>query len=250
MSLVDSIVNTAKSYIGTVEGSAAHSDIIDLYNRGRYSDAYQMTMNDPWCCAFVVACFVTNKAADIIPGYAYCDGMIQIFKQWGRWKERMGYTPKKGDVVFYDWNGDNSSDHVGIVSDNSFGQLTVIEGNKSDMVAYRKINPMSTQIMGYGIPNYDGSDGQSLGNQTQPALSKYDSEYIKTLPLLSYGCKNIYVKVLQLLLNYYGGFNLEVDGDFGPKTKSAVTDYQMKNGLEVDGVVGKETWTHLLTLAK
>ena len=250
MTLVDSIINSAKSYLGTVEGSAAHSDIIDLYNRGRYSDAYQMTTYDPWCCAFVVAMFVENNAADIIPGYAYCDGMIQVFKQWGRWKPK-GATVKKGDIIFYDWNGDGSSDHVGIVVQNQFGELRVIEGNKSDSVAYRSISTGASQIMGYGEPNYGGSDGQSLGNQTQsPTISKYDKEYIKTLPLLSYGCKNIYVKVLQLLLNYYGGFNLEVDGDFGPKTKSAVADYQMKYSLEVDGVVGKETWTHLLITAR
>ena len=71
MTLVNSILNSAKSYVGTQEGSAAHQDIIDLYNRGRYSDAYCMTMNDPWCCAFVVAMFVENGAADNIPGYAY-----------------------------------------------------------------------------------------------------------------------------------------------------------------------------------
>ena len=44
MTLVNSILNSAKSYVGTQEGSAAHQDIIDLYNRGRYSDAYCMTI--------------------------------------------------------------------------------------------------------------------------------------------------------------------------------------------------------------
>lgn len=243
MSAIDSIISLAKSYVGTTEGSQKHREIIDLYNQGRYSDAYQMTMNDPWCCAFVVAIFVACKISDIIPGYAYCDGMIQIFKQWGRWKNRIGYTPQKGDIIFYDWDGNGSSDHVGIVSDYSFGTITAIEGNKSDAVGYRKIGSDSLQIMGFGIPNYAGASGSDY----TPDISSIDTEYIRTLPLLQYGSKGVYVKILQVLLNYYNSSNLDVDGDFGPCTKSAVADYQMKYSLEIDGIVGKETWTHLLT---
>lgn len=246
MSLVDKIVNSAQSYIGTQEGSAAHQDIIDLYNKGRYSDAYCMTMSDPWCCAFVVAMFVENGAADIIPGYAYCDGMIQVFKQWGRWKSREN-TVSKGDIIFYDWNGDGSSDHVGIVAQNQFGTLKVIEGNKSDSVSYRSILKGDSAIMGYGVPNYDGSDGGSF-QSTKP--TEHDDAYIKTLPLLQEGSKNIYVKILQLLLNYYAKENLGIDGDFGPATKKAVIAYQTKNNLEVDGIVGKETWGYLLLKEK
>ena len=246
MSGIDSIIEVAKKYIGTTEGSAKHKEIIDLYNQARYSDGYHMTMTDPWCCAFVVAMFQICGMADIVPGYAYCDGMIQVYKQWGRWNNRIGYTPKKGDVIFYDWNGDGSSDHVGIVSDNSFGQLTVIEGNKSDTVGYRKIGTDSSQIMGYGVPNYDASTGEPNGNNTVNPVYEIDNEYIRTLPLLQYGSKGIYVKILQVLLNYYNHADLDVDGDFGPHTKSTVADYQMKYKLEIDGIVGRETWSQLL----
>ena len=239
MSGIDSIIAAGRSYIGTNEGSAKHKEIIDLYNKGRYSDAYQMTMNDPWCCAFVVAMFVACNMADIIPGYAYCDGMIQIFKQWGRWKTS---DPNKGDIAFYDWDGNNSSDHVGIVCDVNNNIITVIEGNKSDAVGYRQINRNSPQIMGYGVPNYEGSSGIDY----TPSISPIDSEYIRTLPLLHYGSKGVYVKILQVLLNYYNSANIDVDGDFGPCTKSALADYQTKYSLEVDGVAGKETWTHIL----
>lgn len=245
MSRIDSIINVAKSYLNATEGSQNHREIIDLYNRGRYSDAYQMTMNDPWCAAFVVACFVEAGMEDIIPCYASCDQMIGIFKQWKRWKNKSSPV-NAGDIIFYDWNGDGSSDHVGIVVQNQFGQLSVIEGNKSDTVGYRNISISSSNIIGYGVPNYDASSGS---NSTKPNKSNLDYEYIKTLPLLYFGCKSIYVKILQLLLNYYNEANLKVDGDFGPVTKSAVATYQMTNRLEVDGIVGIETWSHLLTKA-
>ena len=246
MSLVDSIINTAKTYIGTTEGSKNHREIIDLYNKGRYSDAYQMTMNDPWCCAFVVAMFVECNAGDIIPCYAACDQMISMFKSWGRWKARSA-TVNVGDIIFYDWNADGSADHVGIVVQNRFGDLSIIEGNKTDSVSYRNVPSSYPHIIGYGVPNYDGSDGNSSVNSTG-GISDLDKNYINTLPLLFKGCKSIFVKVLQLLLNYYGGCELDLDGDFGPRTYNAVKVYQKANNIEVDGVVGRETWTQLLIL--
>lgn len=245
MSRIDSIIACAKSYVGTKEGSEAHQEIIDLYNKVRYSDAYQMTIYDPWCCAFVVAVFASCGMADIIPCYAACDQMISIFTRWGRYYSRAKRSVKKGDIVFYDWTGELSSDHVGIVVQNEFGTLSVIEGNKSDSVSYRKIDSMSSQILGYGVPNYDATSGI---NSTP--VSKVDAEYIRTLPLLRYGKDGVYVKILQVLLNYYDDACLLVDGEFGPNTKAAVAAYQMEYKLKVDGECGKETWTHLLTRQK
>ena len=43
------------------------------------------------------------------------------------------------------------------------------------------------------------------------------------------------------------GETLKVDGDFGPSTRKAVSDFQTKNGLTVDGVVGPETMGKLVT---
>ena len=58
---------------------------------------------------------------------------------------------------------------------------------------------------------------------------------------VSYGSKGSDVTELQKLLNN-NGYNLSVDGDFGSKTQAAVKDYQQKNGLSVDGIVGTNTW--------
>jgi len=33
-----------------------------------------------------------------------------------------------------------------------------------------------------------------------------------------------------------------VDGDFGPKTETAVKAYQQDRGVQVDGIVGDQTW--------
>lgn len=58
---------------------------------------------------------------------------------------------------------------------------------------------------------------------------------------VSYGSKGSSVTELQKLLNN-NGYSLDVDGSFGSKTQAAVKDYQQKNGLSVDGIVGKNTW--------
>lgn len=61
---------------------------------------------------------------------------------------------------------------------------------------------------------------------------------------LSYGSQGSEVTELQKLLNNHG-YNLDEDGIFGENTKNAVTDFQQKKGLDVDGIVGTNTWGSL-----
>ena len=49
------------------------------------------------------------------------------------------------------------------------------------------------------------------------------------------------VKEWQTFLNSQG-YNLSVDGDFGDNTLAATTDWQTKNGIGADGIVGEKTW--------
>ena len=42
------------------------------------------------------------------------------------------------------------------------------------------------------------------------------------------------------------GFDVPTSGDFDPATDAAVHAYQEQFGLTVDGLVGRETWTHLV----
>ena len=59
------------------------------------------------------------------------------------------------------------------------------------------------------------------------------------------------VRTLQIILNGKNyrdkdGVPLDADGKFGGKTDYVVREFQRKNGLTVDGEVGKKTWDKLL----
>ncbi len=60
-------------------------------------------------------------------------------------------------------------------------------------------------------------------------------------PVLKLGMEGSQVEELQNLLNALG-YNIEVDGHFGPQTKTIVEAFQASFYLESDGVVGTETW--------
>ncbi|MBE6918713.1 MAG: hypothetical protein E7469_03390 [Ruminococcaceae bacterium] len=62
---------------------------------------------------------------------------------------------------------------------------------------------------------------------------------------VSYGSTGSAVSALQEKLNA-NGYSLTVDGVFGAATQKAVKDYQAKNGLTADGIVGNSTWSSLL----
>lgn len=65
-----------------------------------------------------------------------------------------------------------------------------------------------------------------------------------TVKAIKYGMKGDDVSNLQTYLKN-AGYNVDVDGSFGPQTLEAVKQYQKANGLDVDGMVGPQTQAKL-----
>lgn len=152
----------AYAYLGCREGSTEHHYIIDTYNKiNPLPRNYKVKYSDAWCAAFVSAMSRICGLLKIIPAECSCDKMIALFKSLGEWREDENYTPKKGDIIFYDWDdtgspADNkgSADHVGIVYKVTGSNIEVVEGNKNDAVGVRTIKVNAKTIRGYGLPDY------------------------------------------------------------------------------------------------
>lgn len=63
-------------------------------------------------------------------------------------------------------------------------------------------------------------------------------------PTLEQGSTGRAVRQLQEAL-VEQGWEIDVDGDFGPATDEAVREFQEENELDADGVVGPQTWAAL-----
>lgn len=74
-----------------------------------------------------------------------------------------------------------------------------------------------------------------------------DSACIVDLPVIRQGDNGFPVIAVQTLLGKHN-FNVNyIDGDFGPDTLAKVKAFQKAKGLTADGIVGRDTWTKLLT---
>lgn len=177
------MVARAMSWLGTEEGSEGHQKILGEYNSQKSLPRnYKLQSGDDWCAGFVsaVAGECGNISADMVPSEVSVNKMTQSFIDAGNYKTAdSGYSPKAGDIVFYDWQQGaegtdpvSSADHVGIVKSNENGKLTVIEGNTdqdkdgTDEVATREVilGVDDGSIRGYGTPDY-AEKAEGLSNQ-------------------------------------------------------------------------------------
>ena len=108
-----------------------------------------------WCACFVSWCADQCGYIDsgLIPKFAGCIDGANWFKSNNRWNDR-NYEPKAGDIIFFDWEGDGTTDHVGIVEKCENGTVYTVEGNSSDACKQRQYAVGSSNIYGYGIPAY------------------------------------------------------------------------------------------------
>lgn len=108
-----------------------------------------------WCACFVSWCAdqCGYIESGIIPKFAGCVDGLNWFKGNGQWKDR-NYEPQAGDIIFFDWEGDGETDHVGIVEKCENGVVYTVEGNSGDACRQKQYTVGSSSIYGYGVPAY------------------------------------------------------------------------------------------------
>lgn len=277
MSQQASIINKAKSQLGIKEKGANNVK----YNTEYYGRPVQGT-GYAWCAVFIWWVFKECNLKKLYYGggkTAYCPTLVSWFKQKKQWR-KPGSVPKAGDIIFFDYNHNNSSDHVGIVEsyNSSTKVVTTIEGNKRDAVVRQTYSLNHKDICGYGVPAYtDGapkavttpqSKPQSSGKQTVTDLQKaINKTYNAGLvvdgvwgPKTEAQAKKRLLKVTTRLMNSahvkwaqsrliklgYPCGSYGADSKYGAATKAAVQKFQRAKKISADGIVGINTTKKLI----
>ena len=131
--------------------------LTQLGNQGGqpYWSWYGFNSRVEWCACFVSWCAdqCGYIESGLVPKFAGCVDGANWFKSNGKWQDRT-YEPKTGDIIFFDWEGDGTTDHVGIVEKCENGTVYTVEGNSGDACKQRQYAVGSSNIYGYGIPAY------------------------------------------------------------------------------------------------
>jgi len=102
-------------------------------NLNKYGEWYGLN-GVAWCAIFVS--WVYDQAGvplgnvDRPNGYQYCPSALAFWKR----HDNVTVQPAMGDIVLFDWNGDNRADHTGIFKrwiDSEKKSFECIEGNTS-----------------------------------------------------------------------------------------------------------------------
>ena len=176
-------------------------------------------------------------------------------------------------AILWGWNGDFNKTYGGAVyasngvpdlsADGMIGKCTDVSGNFNSiaigeflwMKGHCGIYIGNSKVVESSPKWANGVQVTSLTARNWlkhgklPWIEYSDGEVKKTvkieLSVLRKGDKGEQVKTLQRLLNAFEG-KLNVDGDFGSKTKLALETYQKSNKLVVDGICGEKSWESLL----
>ena len=139
-------ITDGSSDIALVAASQIGNEGGELYWRW-----YGFSSHVDWCAVFVSWCADQAGLIDdgSMPKFAVCDDGIRWFVEKGRWFNR-NISPEPGMIIFFDWNGNGRSDHVGIIQRCEDGLVYTIEGNSNDACNLRWYAVGDRCIIGYG----------------------------------------------------------------------------------------------------
>ncbi|MEV6258759.1 CHAP domain-containing protein [Nocardia sp. NPDC051929] len=148
----DDIVAKAREQLklGVSERNGDNSPV--YYDKDGVAHKVPYNIGDAWCAAF--STWVWDKA-----GYnVHWTNPNYVPAVWNDAKH-MGLaanisSAQKGDMIIFDWEGDGTPDHVGIVEsvDPRTGRITTIEGNSSDQLKSNSYSMNAGSLVGVVKP--------------------------------------------------------------------------------------------------
>ena len=135
------VVDLAKQQVGNVGGRPFWS-------------WYGFNSRVEWCACFVSWCY--NQAGKSEPRFAGCQSQgVPWFQSRGQWGARGYENIAPGDAIFFDWDGDGSADHVGLVIGTDGERVYTVEGNSGDACKIKSYPVNYSCIKGYGLMNWN-----------------------------------------------------------------------------------------------
>lgn len=158
---------------------------------------------------------------------------------WNKWCTDKGTlttstrkTIKPGTAVFK-MRGENDYYHVGLYIGN--GEVIEAQSTQNGVV--------KSKLSKWGY--WGELKGVAYVHDTEPETPTVLPE-VGDYRVIKWGMRGDDVKTLQEMLIALG-YELSATGKYASKTLKAVTAFQEANGLKVDGIVGKNTWSKLLS---
>ncbi|MCR1961835.1 CHAP domain-containing protein [Thomasclavelia cocleata] len=141
--------------LGTSNSKLVNVALSQVGNQGGipYWSWYGYSSRVEWCACFISWCAYQSGDLDIsIPKFSVVKDGIQYYQDKGQWKDK-NHIPKTGDLIFFDWQQDGISDHVGIIERVENNIIYTIEGNSSNQVKRNNYLLKSKVIFGYSQIN-------------------------------------------------------------------------------------------------
>lgn len=147
----EDIIALARTQVGVSEQPPGSNNVkynTEYYGTPMSGSAY------PWCVVFIWWLFKELGASDLFCGgekTAWCNYVRQYAISHNQW---VTSEYKPGDLILFNWDGDEVLDHIGLVTEVNGNALTTIEGNYNDKVSVCTRSGIT--MIGAYRPNYAG----------------------------------------------------------------------------------------------
>lgn len=227
------IIRVALSQVGYRSGNSydelhgENKDGTRGYNE--YSYWWDGVANRAWCAAFITYCARQAQIPNTVlkgtlAANATAFNLTLIPKA--------SADPKIGDLIFFDWDLDGSSDHVGLVAKADASNVLVVHGNYAEYATVTRFSRTQVDVLGYARPAYTSAYFAGEPVSLMPAFNtRYlyqDGIYFRQLldvSLCGNGALDI-VAVAESQIGYCAsenGYGINGEGEASPE--NTVTEY-------------------------
>lgn len=240
---VSKVIKVASGEVGYVEKKSnafLNSKKINAgYNNWTKYNKYFGFGNVYWCangyCWFFAKAYGKEEGKKVLYGIysASCEFLRQNFIKHKAYDKK----PRKGDAIFFEGSRHSGANHIELVTKVSNGRVYTIGCNTSSG------NGMDDNGGGVYEKSYSLTYDKILG-YGHPLFTVEKTTLSAPKPILKKGNSGSGVKVLQKCLNKILNSKLEIDGEFGEKTKNAVISFQKKfvKNSKNDGIYDSITY--------